>query len=234
MAAVAFNPLNAGRTMSSREIAELTRKEHGHMMRDIKSVLTQLGFNDSQYIHYWIHPQNYQQYPEYQLDHQLTMILITGYSVPLRAAVINRWSELEQRNLLPDFTDPAATAIAWAEQYRLKQQAEQQIAQLVPKAEALDRITNTADLFGIREACNALKISQTQLTTMLIECKWAFRTPKGKLQGYANRTKQGVLTHIVTQPKPDNHGVEHVYQQLKITSKGITVLAEILEKEGSK
>lgn len=233
MGALALNPVLPTSTMSTREISGLTGKEHRNVVRDFKTMCEQLNIDVLNFERIYVDSLNRQQI-EYLLDYELTMILITGYNVRLRAAVIRRWTELEQQNVLPDFTDPPAAAMAWAEQYRLKQQAEQQIAQLIPKAEALDRITNTADLFGIREACNALKISQTQLTTMLIERKWAFRTPKGKLQGYANRTKQGVLTHIVTQPKPDNQGVEHVYQQLKITSKGITVLAEILEKEGSK
>lgn len=227
------NPGIPVNTMSTREISGLSGKEHRNVVRDFKTMCEQLNIDVLRFERIYFDSMNRQQI-EYQLDYELTMILITGYSVRLRAAVIRRWAELEQQNTLPDFTDPPAAAMAWAEQYRLKQQAEQQIAVLAPKADALDRITNTADLFGIREACNALKISQTQLTTMLIERKWAFRTAKGKLQGYAPRTKQGVLTHIVTQPKPDNQGVEHVYQQLKITSKGITVLAEILEKESVK
>lgn len=233
MQPVLANSLMTVQTMSSREISTLSGKEHRNVVRDFKTICEQLSIDVLKYERIYFDSLNRQQ-TEYLLDYELTMILITGYNVRLRAAVIRRWRELEQHNALPDFTDPPAAAMAWAGQYRLKQQAEQQLAVLIPKAEALDRITKTDDVFGIREAANALKIPQKILTNMLIERKWAFRTAKGKLQGYATRSKQGVITHVITQPRLDEEGVEHVYQQLKITSKGIAVLAEILEKEGAK
>jgi hypothetical protein len=40
----------------------------------------------------------------YVLDKHLTMVLITGYSVPLRSAVIRRWEELEARAVANDLT----------------------------------------------------------------------------------------------------------------------------------
>lgn len=233
MGALVLSQISTVHTMSTREISGLTGKEHRNVVRDFKTICEQLNIDVLKFERIYFDSMNRQQ-SEYQLDYQLTMILITGYSVPLRAAVIRRWTELEQRNTLPDFADPAAAAIAWAEQYRLKQQAEAQIAALVPKAEALERITNTDDLFGVREAAKTLKIKQSDLTEILLARKWAFRTASGRMEAYAGRIQQHVLTHVMTKPTLDNKGVEHVYQQLKITSKGITVLAEILEKEGAK
>lgn len=234
MGALALSPVLPTSTMSTREISGLTDKEHRNVVRDFKTMCEQLNIDVLSFERIYFDSLNRQQI-EYLLDYELTMILITGYNVRLRAAVIRRWTELEQKNALPDFTDPPAAAMAWAEQYRLKQQAEQQIAVLAPKAQALDRIINTDGLFGVREAAKALKIKQGQLTKFLLDRGWAFRTPKSKqLQAYAKRIEQGLLTHVLTNPMPDKEGIDRVYHHMKITAKGVAQIAGILEKEAAK
>lgn len=83
--------------MTSREIAELTGKQHGHVMRDIEIMLEQLGEGLDGYIQIWRHPQNGQQYREYALDREHTECLVTGYSASLRMRVIKRLHELEEQ-----------------------------------------------------------------------------------------------------------------------------------------
>ena len=84
--------------MSSREIAELTGKRHDHVMRDIRVVLAELHgeggipkFGDTH-----TNPQNGQTYPVFQLPKRECLILVSGYSVTLRAKIIDRWQELEK------------------------------------------------------------------------------------------------------------------------------------------
>ncbi len=62
--------------------------------------------------------QNKQQ-PYYNLNHEHTMTLITGYDVVLRNRVIKRWQELEaqQTAALPNFTNASAAARAWADEH---------------------------------------------------------------------------------------------------------------------
>lgn len=85
-------------TMSSREIAILTGKAHGHVIRDCKRMFEELDFDQKGYIRNWIHPQNNRQYFEFLLSRNLVETLITGYSTKLRFVVINRLHELEDAN----------------------------------------------------------------------------------------------------------------------------------------
>ena len=87
---------NNNKAMSSREIAELTGKLHFHILRDIKELIGQGAISQSkiglaEYMDAQGKPR-----PEYLLDFDATMTLITGYNAVLRAKVIRRWRELEE------------------------------------------------------------------------------------------------------------------------------------------
>ncbi|MDB5822162.1 MAG: phage regulatory protein/antirepressor Ant [Herminiimonas sp.] len=82
-------------TMTSREIAELTGKEHFHVVRDIELMLEQLELKERGYIQTWIHPQNKREYRGYSLPKNLTLTLVSGYNAKLRMRIIDRWLELE-------------------------------------------------------------------------------------------------------------------------------------------
>lgn len=81
-------------TMSSLEIATLTGKRHDNVMRDIEAMLAELGgvlkTEDT-----YINPQNGQTYPCFQLQKRECLILVSGYNIKMRAAIIDRWQELE-------------------------------------------------------------------------------------------------------------------------------------------
>ena len=75
-------------------------------------------------------------------------LMAMSYSYELQAQIFDRMTAMEEALkkpviALPDFTDPAEAAMAWAEQYKAKQLAEKQVAVLAPKAQALDTIANT-------------------------------------------------------------------------------------------
>ncbi|HFK9512813.1 Rha family transcriptional regulator [Proteus mirabilis] len=103
-------------TMSSREIAELTGKAHHHVVRDIEKMFMELDFNypkTDDYVskEFFIKRKNYKGrsvIDEIGLDQDLTMTLMTGYSVPLRHKVSKRWRELEsgKATLIVALNDP--------------------------------------------------------------------------------------------------------------------------------
>lgn len=110
----------ATQTMTSREIAELTGKDLSNVHRDIREMLEAIKKDDSGLNH----PQEDKDVRGYTtcfyLNRELTDTLLTGYSVVARHRVIARWHKLEAERAkpaftLPDFTNPAAAARAWAD-----------------------------------------------------------------------------------------------------------------------
>jgi phage regulator Rha-like protein len=87
-------------TMSSLDIAERTGKNHADVMRDIRSMLKALhllneGEVASSFAGYYV-ASNGKRNPLFNLPKRECLILVSGYSVELRAVIIDRWQELEQ------------------------------------------------------------------------------------------------------------------------------------------
>ena len=84
-------------TMSSREIAELTGKNHKEVTRDIENILSQAEIDARRFAHTYQDSQNRTQ-REYQLPKRECDLVVSGYSVKYRLAIIDRWQELESNN----------------------------------------------------------------------------------------------------------------------------------------
>ncbi len=86
--------------MTSREIAELTGKNHADVMRDIRNMLQQLGMNPEALAAAGFlatapfpGPNNSTRLGViYRLPYRECMILVTGYSIPMRAKVVDSLS----------------------------------------------------------------------------------------------------------------------------------------------
>lgn len=134
-------------TMSSRIIAELTGKEHFHVLRDCLTMFDELELDALGYIQNWIHPQNNQTYIEYLLPKDLVETLITGYSIKLRYQVIQRLHELENilkpKVMLPQDLPTALRALADTHEQLQQAQFEREIA-VKTKAHISDKKTATA------------------------------------------------------------------------------------------
>lgn len=142
------------KTMSSREIAELTGKEHKNVLADIRKMLSEIQSAEKSADYKDSKGRTYQML---LLDKEETLILISGYSIKMRAAIIRRWQELESqvsKPALPDFTNPAEAARAWAAEYEQKLIAQEKLSIAAPKAEVYDRIIDRNNLY------NATQVAQ--------------------------------------------------------------------------
>jgi Rha family phage regulatory protein len=116
---------NENQTMSSKEIAQLTNKEHSNVMRDIRTLINDLK-NDESFggfifeLSFFKSEQN-KELPMYQLTKKETLLLVSGYSAILRAKIINRWEELElqKQSQLPTTYIDALKALVASEEAKL-------------------------------------------------------------------------------------------------------------------
>lgn len=94
-------------TMSSREIAELTGKEHKNVLADIRKMLQDLELTSADFSANL--PDAYgRQQQIFNLNKELTLTLVAGYNVKLRLAIIKRWQELEQKEQFQSKLDTTA------------------------------------------------------------------------------------------------------------------------------
>lgn len=82
-------------TMSSLEIAELTSKEHKNVLADIRNMLEQLGILAAEFSAVRI--VRGKEYEIFNLPKRECLILVSGYSATLRAKIIDRWLDLEEK-----------------------------------------------------------------------------------------------------------------------------------------
>lgn len=155
-------------------------------------------------------------------------------SKSVRRHVLARLKELEAKTAqtqppvaLPDFTNPAIAARAWAEQFEAKAQAQEQLAIAAPKAQALDRIAQADGEMCITNAAKTIGVQPKKLFEWMERHDWIYRRPGSKRHtAYQARIKAGYLTHKVTTVERSD-GSEKVVESVIVTPKGLAKLAEV-------
>lgn len=90
--------IGLGQTITSREIAELTGKQHAHVMEAIRTMepaWVNVGQSNFR-LSYYINSQNKQQ-PQYELSKTECLYIATKFNDEARAKLIIRWEQLEQQ-----------------------------------------------------------------------------------------------------------------------------------------
>jgi phage regulator Rha-like protein len=82
--------------MSSLEIAELTGKDHADVLKDIRRILAEAEIGDGKFSGSYLSSQN-KELPCYNLPRRECDLVISGYSVKYRLAIIDRWHFLESQ-----------------------------------------------------------------------------------------------------------------------------------------
>ncbi|MCX8581155.1 phage regulatory protein/antirepressor Ant [Gilliamella sp. B3482] len=239
-------------TMSSREIASLTNKRHDNICRDIRAILVALlGGEEADYVrnsnlsyltnqHVSCNQYNSKNPNawEYHISRRYTEILITGYDIKRRTAVIDRLYELEEANRtthskLPT-TKELAIMVIQAEEENERLLIENktlgtQLEEMKPTVEAFDRIATKAEgSMCVTDTAKHLQVQPRKFFQELNAMGWIYkRTGCSHWLGYQDKVKQGLLEHKVTTVSRSD-GSEKIVEQVLVTPKGLAKLSQIL------
>ena len=216
---------NIAVTMSSREIAELTGKEHKHVRRDIEKMLVDLEEDGSKFGRIYQDAYGREQ-NEYALPKNLTMNLITGYRADLRLKVIDRLMELEAA---PSFKAPTnmreALMLALDQQEEIERQ-KALIDAAVPKVAALDRIAVSSGEYGLTETAKILQLKPAKFFDWLDQNRCRYGRGKVKL-AYQDKIDAGYFRNKATQ-YTDPNGEPQAGNTIRVTPKGLAWLAKVV------
>lgn len=218
-------------TMSSLQIAEITGKNHADILRDIRNTLEQAEIDESKFASVYSGG-NGQARPCYILPRRECDLVVSGYSVKYRLAIIDRWQELEAKQSSRDpmeiLSDPAsmrALLLGYSDKVLALQTT---VSELTPMAEALAKISRSEGNRCISTAAKALQMRPSELFQWLSANNWIYRRGK-EWMPYGAREAQGVLyCKIATFSRTD--GTERICYQTLVTPKGLCKLAEILSQ----
>ncbi len=239
-------------TMSSREIADLTGKDHKHVLADIRTMLDQLGKRSADFSADV--PDSYgRQQPGFNLPYHETMVLLTGYSAPMRSKVLARWQVLEARthNPLHGMSELEKVG-AWLEQATGRKAAEAalvplqssnlalaqalevvggQLADTQPKADAFDKMAARPGDIGVREAAYRLGLAQKAFTGWAMRAGLLYRDGRNRLRAKAEHVATNRFVHRVHTVQGDD-GVSESYFQVLITSEGLAYMRLRIDRDG--
>lgn len=207
-------------TMSSREIAELTGASHDNVLKTVRALVAKgvVSGNETPYIH----PQNGQTYTEFRLSYRDTMVVVSGYSVELRARIIDRWQELEaqqQPRIPQSLSEALRLAADQAEQIERQQQA---LAIAAPKAEFVDRYVVADGSMSFRQVAKLLSANERKFRQMLLD-KGVMYYLGGVLTPYQQHIDAGRF-EVKTGTSERN---QHAFTQARFTAKGVQWVAGV-------
>jgi phage antirepressor YoqD-like protein len=150
----------AEKTMSSREIAELTGKSHTHVMRDTRKMFNDLELDGSSFGSVY-KAGNGESRPCFNLDREMTDCLLTGYSTKMRMAVIKRWRELEEQKStdpMQALSDPATMRALLLNYTEKVLELESTVHEQAPKVAFYESVGDSTGLLSMNDAIKSMNI----------------------------------------------------------------------------
>lgn len=209
-------------TMTSGEIAELTGKRHDNVLRDIDSIASNLS-ESSNSVTYTGYNNKLQR--EWHLNKRDTLVVISGYNVALRARIIDRWEELENKQRQPaiNLHDPKQLLGLLQNYAEENLKLQEKVQEAAPKVDFVEKYVDCDGLLGFREVAKLLKVTEVVLRDWLISKGAMYRLGGGwAFSSSFLNTKRGEHRTGTYRGK--------VRTSIKFTPKGFAYIAERISK----
>lgn len=222
-------------TMTSLEIAEVTGKRHDSVLRDIRNLLSQ-GVDAHNFVETSYTDKANRQQKCFTLTKKGCLILASGYDALLREKIINRWEELEiqvrkSEIIMPNFSNPAEAARAWADQYEQRLKLEAKAREDAPKVEFFESVAESKDaveMKAVSSTLNYVAVGRNKLFAILREQK-VLQSNNIPYQKYIDA---GYFRTIETKK---NCGTEvRIFIKTLVYQKGLDYIRKLLNKLGYK
>ncbi|GGE75800.1 DNA-binding protein [Streptosporangium jomthongense] len=209
-------------TMSSREIARVVESRHDNVRRTIETLaarqVIQLPQSEEVKNHLG------QTVREYMVGKRDSYVVVAQLSPEFTAKLVDRWQELEQKATasLPDFTNPAVAARAWADEVEGKQAALAQLEQSRPYVEFARQVEVSPGAISVAEAAKIIGSGQNRLMAFLRQKGWVSR----RNEPYQRVIEAGYLDVKVNRYNDPDRGLKDSLTTL-VTGKGLRKLQQM-------
>jgi phage antirepressor YoqD-like protein len=156
----------------------------------------------------------------------LTLVRNNDHVVDLKARLVAAFRDARNRPAPLDLSDPATLLSLLQTHASQSLQLQQQVAALEPKAQALDRLGAADGSMCVTDAAKSLKVPPKALFDWLAGHEWTYRRGATWI-AYQAAIMRGVLEHKVTTILRGD-GTEKAATQVRVTAKGLAVLAKKL------
>nr|DAR60149.1 MAG TPA: KilAC domain protein [Caudoviricetes sp.] len=224
-------------TMTSLEIAEVTGKRHSDVLEAIRNMesawarIAQRKFPLGSYK-----DANNQSRPCYILNKTECLYVATKFNDEARAKLVLRWEELESQVrkseiIMPNFSNPAEAARAWADQYEQRLKLEVKAREDAPKVEFFESVAESKDaveMKAVSSTLNYVAVGRNKLFAILREQK-VLQSNNIPYQKYIDA---GYFRTIETKK---NCGTEvRIFIKTLVYQKGLDYIRKLLNKLGYK
>lgn len=237
--AVTMTSLELVDYINSQREAEAAELAHSDFLKKVPQVL---GKDAGNFSSIYLDSMNRQK-PCYAFPKREACLMAMSYSYDLQAKVFDRMTALEEQAVkpafaLPDFTNPAIAARAWADQVDKAEilavevvQKSQQLKLVLPKAEAFDLVAASKGAITLTEAAKVLGKKRAELSAFLHEIGWLYRQ-NGSWVAYDAHIRTGCLQYKEAHYTDDKTGMACIKPYCHITPKGMAKLALMLGGAG--
>lgn len=185
---------NNQQSMTSQQIAELVETRHSLVKQSIERLVAKGSISQPPLVNgikaaNGVTPTHYVFTGEQ--GKRDSYVVVAQLSPEFTAALVDRWQELEQQvsasnpvaPALPDFTNPAEAARAWASEFEQKQIAQEQLALAAPKVAHYDAVVERSTLLNATQVAHSIGLPSAQALNKKLE-------PMGVYNGNCKRGKE--------------------------------------------